>query len=94
MTCQPVSSDAQPARIRLTSAQDWLGSVGETFAARLSLAPTPDNVQNRGESMHLEATRVAGQLACLTCMVTADPTASSPCLEGQAHRSRGYWLKA
>jgi hypothetical protein len=59
MTCQPVSSDVQPARIRLTSAQDWLGSVGETFAARLSLAPTPDNVQNRGESMHLEATRVA-----------------------------------
>jgi len=42
-----VSSDAQPARIRLTSARDWPGSVGETFAAGLSLALTPDNVQNR-----------------------------------------------
>ena len=47
MTCRAVSSDAQPARICLTSARDWLGSVGETFAAGLSLALTPDNVQNR-----------------------------------------------
>ena len=47
MTCQPVSSDAQPARIRLTSARDWFGSVDETLAAGLSLALTPDNVQNR-----------------------------------------------
>ena len=47
MTCQPLSSDAQPARIRLTSAQDWLGSADETFTAGLSLALTPDNVQNR-----------------------------------------------
>ena len=47
MTCQPLSSDAQPARIRLTSAQDWLGSADETFTAGLSLALTPDNVQKR-----------------------------------------------
>ena len=42
-----MSSDAQPARIRLTPARDRIGSAGETFAARLSLALTPDNVQNR-----------------------------------------------
>ena len=47
MSCRPVSSDARPARIRLTPARDWLGSAGETFAAGLSLALTPDNVQNR-----------------------------------------------
>lgn len=52
MTCRPVSSDAQPARIRLTSARDWIGSVGETFTARLSLALTPDNVQNRCAAVH------------------------------------------
>jgi hypothetical protein len=88
MTCRPVSGDAQSARIRLTPARDWLGSAGEIFAAGLSLALTPDEVQNRCPAdirdrpgTDKAEDHQAGHLACYRAPARRHGWSSSPSRE-------------